>query len=103
MPEQTLVDAAVIEERIEDQLLGLLEDPRWRRQGRAGAPADQLPEQHPQCQYDQRRHHPYRGLACHLDVFVGTRWPLDRKSTRLNSSHEWSSYAVFCLKQKRKD
>src|SRR5207247_11470959 len=23
----------------------------------------------------------------------------DRKSTRLNSSHEWTSYAVFCLKQ----
>src|SRR5207247_11391169 len=23
----------------------------------------------------------------------------DRKSTRLNSSHEWISYAVFCLKQ----
>src|SRR5438105_11425072 len=26
----------------------------------------------------------------------------DRKSTRLNSSHEWSSYAVFCLKKKRR-
>src|SRR5207247_7715547 len=26
---------------------------------------------------------------------------LDRKSTRLNSSHEWISYAVFCLKKKR--
>src|SRR6266536_3529292 len=26
--------------------------------------------------------------------------PQDRKSTRLNSSHEWSSYAVFCLKKK---
>src|SRR5207247_7394810 len=25
----------------------------------------------------------------------------DRKSTRLNSSHEWISYAVFCLKQKK--
>src|SRR5207247_11481160 len=25
----------------------------------------------------------------------------DRKSTRLNSSHEWISYAVFCLKKKR--
>src|SRR5207247_9573656 len=27
-------------------------------------------------------------------------WKLasDRKSTRLNSSHEWISYAVFCLK-----
>src|SRR5207247_9553800 len=24
--------------------------------------------------------------------------PIDRKSTRLNSSHEWISYAVFCLK-----
>src|SRR5437899_10146916 len=31
-------------------------------------------------------------------------WPddLDRKSTRLNSSHLGISYAVFCLKKKRK-
>src|SRR5207247_8607688 len=27
---------------------------------------------------------------------------LDRKSTRLNSSHEWISYAVFCLKKKKR-
>src|SRR5207247_11286621 len=27
----------------------------------------------------------------------------DRKSTRLNSSHEWISYAVFCLKKKNTD
>src|SRR5438105_6659254 len=27
---------------------------------------------------------------------------VDRKSTRLNSSHEWISYAVFCLKKKKK-
>src|SRR3982750_4615483 len=26
--------------------------------------------------------------------------PLDRKSTRLNSSHDQISYAVFCLKKK---
>src|SRR5207244_4842385 len=25
----------------------------------------------------------------------------DRKSTRLNSSHEWISYSVFCLKKQR--
>src|SRR5438105_12401300 len=25
----------------------------------------------------------------------------DRKSTRLNSSHEWTSYAVFCLKKNK--
>src|SRR2546422_3471750 len=28
---------------------------------------------------------------------------LDRKSTRLNSSHGYISYAVFCLKKKKKD
>src|SRR5690606_39705411 len=30
----------------------------------------------------------------------GSTLPLDRKSTRLNSSHVQISYAVFCLKQK---
>src|SRR5205809_4665092 len=30
------------------------------------------------------------------------RWPRDRKSTRLNSSHGYISYAVFCLKKKKK-
>src|SRR2546426_5716479 len=29
--------------------------------------------------------------------------PLDRKSTRLNSSHLVISYAVFCLKKKKKN
>src|SRR3712207_7788371 len=29
----------------------------------------------------------------------GYRWDLDRKSTRLNSSHANISYAVFCLKK----
>src|SRR5258708_27587151 len=28
--------------------------------------------------------------------------PLDRKSTRLNSSHQIISYAVFCLKKKKR-
>src|SRR2546428_9400713 len=30
-------------------------------------------------------------------------WVKDRKSTRLNSSHDQSSYAVFCLKKKQVD
>src|SRR2546430_3949621 len=29
-------------------------------------------------------------------------WTRDRKSTRLNSSHSQISYAVFCLKKKKK-
>src|SRR5436305_10985554 len=32
----------------------------------------------------------------------GTTVPEDRKSTRLNSSHVRISYAVFCLKKKKK-
>src|SRR5258708_37056625 len=35
------------------------------------------------------------------DNMIGTG-PLDRKSTRLNSSHQIISYAVFCLKKKKK-
>src|SRR5215216_7734148 len=31
-----------------------------------------------------------------------TRFGSDRKSTRLNSSHQIISYAVFCLKKKKK-
>src|SRR5690242_21018922 len=37
-----------------------------------------------------------------LSVTAGS-WPVrDRKSTRLNSSHMTISYAVFCLKKKKK-
>src|SRR5438132_6103510 len=36
----------------------------------------------------------------HAKGFAG--WFLDRKSTRLNSSHTVISYAVFCLKKKKK-
>src|SRR5699024_11739345 len=36
-----------------------------------------------------------------LGMILGfvTAWPADRKSTRLNSSHVSTSYAVFCLKK----
>src|SRR2546430_12313078 len=33
---------------------------------------------------------------------AGQRFVEDRKSTRLNSSHSQISYAVFCLKKKKK-
>src|SRR5574341_1862738 len=35
------------------------------------------------------------------DSFEQHRWESDRKSTRLNSSHQLISYAVFCLKKKK--
>src|SRR2546422_8529257 len=38
-----------------------------------------------------------------FDVHVASHTvALDRKSTRLNSSHGYISYAVFCLKKKKK-
>src|SRR2546426_8215889 len=40
-------------------------------------------------------------VACHAgERFVAPK--IDRKSTRLNSSHLVISYAVFCLKKKKK-
>src|SRR5687768_18291154 len=38
-------------------------------------------------------------LAAALSVLLGRQ---DRKSTRLNSSHGYISYAVFCLKKKKR-
>src|SRR3712207_6947374 len=43
----------------------------------------------------------YAEIATTLGVPVGTV-KRDRKSTRLNSSHANISYAVFCLKKKKK-
>src|SRR5438034_2419048 len=56
-----------------------------------------------------REHHPRRSRqALSARRLAGGRFPSppppvrDRKSTRLNSSHTVISYAVFCLKKKKK-
>src|SRR5947199_2980335 len=46
------------------------------------------------------RHVPH--TAERHDIFDGRERIVDRKSTRLNSSHLGISYAVFCLKKKYK-
>src|SRR5574340_1338949 len=43
------------------------------------------------------RHFAARGPAMGAAAFI------DRKSTRLNSSHQKISYAVFCLKKKKEE
>src|SRR5690348_18422253 len=40
-------------------------------------------------------------MAC-ISIRILPEKELDRKSTRLNSSHPSISYAVFCLKKKKK-
>src|SRR5206468_10645131 len=42
------------------------------------------------------------GLALHLLFQFMQFGAVDRKSTRLNFSHDQISYAVFCLKKKKK-
>src|SRR5712691_12634886 len=44
-----------------------------------------------------------RVLALSGNYLVLARKSKDRKSTRLNSSHSQISYAVFCLKKKKKN
>src|SRR2546422_3580720 len=50
--------------------------------------------------YDDPKSNPF------IDIFVNQGYAFvqsgDRKSTRLNSSHGYISYAVFCLKKKKK-
>ena len=55
---------------------------------------------------DVRRAYGSNGLSLpdcaeDVDVLIGGDKPIkiDRKSTRLNSSHGYISYAVFCLKK----
>src|SRR2546426_9011869 len=55
---------------------------------------DALPIYAPPVQHGQLDHHLPRARARRLA-------PVDRKSTRLNSSHLVISYAVFCLKKKK--
>src|SRR5256884_5637152 len=43
-----------------------------------------------------------RSSAARFSLVNTPESPADRKSTRLNSSHGYISYAVFCLKKKKK-
>src|SRR2546430_7521923 len=45
---------------------------------------------------------PQEPTATRACSIKSSKSPLDRKSTRLNSSHSQISYAVFCLKKKKK-
>src|SRR2546427_4550788 len=45
---------------------------------------------------------PVRAVGDEVPAGLG-RVEIDRKSTRLNSSHSQISYAVFCLKKKKKN
>src|SRR5690606_13751161 len=69
------------------------------------------PHQHPQHILDQARRARLAEETQVARMTAGTAWVIrtmpeperrDRKSTRLNSSHVKISYAVFCLKKKKK-
>src|SRR5947209_16041123 len=53
---------------------------------------------------DRTNHHVFQPLLYQVatSVLAPSQMSSDRKSTRLNSSHANISYAVFCLKKKKK-
>src|SRR5256886_13288394 len=64
---------------------------------RSQARSDWAPDpQHPLPKFSPPRRVP------HGVTLIGRLFEEDRKSTRLNSSHSQISYAVFCLKKKKK-
>src|SRR2546429_6647498 len=62
------------------------------------------PQLHPLHRRDghERLRQPPVQLHVPRDVRAEAHGKADRKSTRLNSSHGYISYAVFCLKKKKK-
>src|SRR5689334_23969401 len=66
---------------------------------------DALPISVPQLRQDREPHTGTGNGVAHVSlpsVSKAHMSSLDRKSTRLNSSHSSISYAVFCLKKKKK-
>src|SRR5688572_32129831 len=82
----------------------------WRRSQRPRHQAAQLPDMvkqtsqeataQPDAATKARLNEMYGQLPLSFEANVGQTE--DRKSTRLNSSHSQISYAVFCLKKKKK-
>src|SRR2546426_1693363 len=68
---------------------------------RAAAPPHDLQHQPRPVLHGRRRVPEAPGGAGNRRALAGR--PEDRKSTRLNSSHLVISYAVFCLKKKKKN
>src|SRR2546429_8743617 len=60
---------------------------------------------HPSTEHGLEQERPFgRGTRDEPHEIVARATPeRDRKSTRLNSSHGYISYAVFCLKKKKKN
>src|SRR5690349_24256836 len=82
--------------RLHPQVVGLLHSVRDNLHDREkqllGDRLDRKQRQFPQP--------PALGLETLQETHLGSKSP-DRKSTRLNSSHVETSYAVFCLKKKK--
>src|SRR5256884_9548708 len=89
LPLRMLLTLASSGDRAADRLGGRQQDLEAGEAAGVGAHADPAPERVHAARHD-----------VHADPPAGRK--IDRKSTRLNSSHGYISYAVFCLKKKKK-
>src|SRR5688572_31060431 len=78
-------------QRMKEKREKILADPEGFRQSQINK---RLPED-----YEDLPEEEQQEIVAELEGLVAS----DRKSTRLNSSHSQISYAVFCLKKKKKN
>src|SRR5690606_41757787 len=71
--------------------------------GRRGRAIDAAPDPLLRADHGGRGHRALAARLCRRALWLGRDAALDRKSTRLNSSHVKISYAVFCLKKKNRE
>src|SRR5256885_3090290 len=78
----------------------------FRSVGKGAAGMDRTPNRYERNQdsrtADANRSETQRSPEQKWNQRIKQCWRVDRKSTRLNSSHLVISYAVFCLKKKKK-
>src|SRR2546430_7443440 len=67
-----------------------------------GPDIDYLERAYDDAKYGWYSRRPFLTAVVPTIVDETAAWNTDRKSTRLNSSHSQISYAVFCLKKKKK-
>src|SRR2546422_3914598 len=81
---------------------GSAETKHWRRNSSEGFASCWNSSRSPQASQRSSRAHSHQGSHPQLPSRKAIRSLGDRKSTRLNSSHGYISYAVFCLKKKKR-
>src|SRR5438034_3235690 len=99
----TVIDASGMRLAVTTVSVSLSDACAWTERGDALRRATGLPYNSPLATTQSSAFFSTPGTPCAYSGLEIKTPSLDRKSTRLNSSHTVISYAVFCLKKKKKN